>query len=182
MPLAEALARRRSVRDFATQPLSLEEVGQLCWAAQGVTDETAGLRAAPSAGARYALTVFVVDGTGVSQYEPRGHHLREVVSGDLRPMLQAAAHDQPCVGAAPVSLVIAMDVSRIASKYGRRAERYALLEAGHAAQNVLLQATALGLGGVPVGAFSDEEVSTLLHLPANSDPVYLIPLGYPAGR
>jgi len=156
-------------------------VAQLCWAAQGITDQAGGGRTAPSAGALYPLTVFVVDAAGLGEYEPRLHALRDVLSGDIRGELQAAAHDQPWVGAAPVCLVIAMDVGQTAAKYGRRAERYCLLEAGHAAQNVLLQATALGLGGVPVGAFDDDRVSDLLRLPRNLRPVYLIPLGYPAG-
>ena len=180
MAVAEALARRRSVRVFADRPLSPAQVAQLCWAAQGVTDERHGYRTAPSAGALFPAAVLLVDSAGVHQYEPQQHALRRTVAGDLRQGLQAAALDQPSVGAAPVCMVIAMDEAASASKYGSRAERYCLLEAGHVAQNVLLQATAMGLGGVPVGAFEDRRVSTLLHLPPNLRPVYLLPLGYPS--
>jgi SagB-type dehydrogenase family enzyme len=182
MALAEALASRRSRRAFTTRAPSLGQVAQLCWAAQGITDAAEGYRTAPSAGALYPITVFVVDGNGVYEYEPGSHVLRRAVAGDLRGKLQAAALHQPCVGAAPLCLVITTDIARTASKYGSRAERYCLLEAGHVAQNVLLQATALGLAGVPVGAFEDRRVGAILGLPPNLRPVYLVPLGYPQGE
>lgn len=181
MSVAEALAQRRSQRAFADTSLSPEQVAQLCWAAQGITDTQEDKRTAPSAGALYPLSVLVVDQTGVYSYEPGPHALRQVIAGDLRGALQAAAHDQSCVGAAPLCLILIMDVARTANRYGSRAERYCLLEAGHVAQNVLLQATALGLAAVPVGAFDDHKVATLLHLSAKLRPVYLLPVGYPAG-
>lgn len=180
MALSEALARRRSGRDFTDTALSPDQVAQLCWAAQGITDTDQKLRSAPSAGALFPLAVFLVDQAGVYEYEPEQHALRQVLAGDVRANLQAAALDQPCVGQAPVCLVIAMEVRRSAIKYGNRAERYCLLEAGHVAQNVLLQATAMGLAGVPVGAFDDRQVAALLHLPPNVNPVYLLPLGHRA--
>jgi SagB-type dehydrogenase family enzyme len=179
MPLAEALARRRSQRVFADRPLPIESVAQLCWAAQGITSPEKGYRTAPSAGAKFPIGVFLVDAAGASEYEPRRHLLLRARGGDLRGQLQAGAHDQASVGTAPLCLVITMDKSRTAAKYGARAERYCLLEAGHVAQNVLLQATALGLVGTPVGAFQDDKVAALLHLPAGVRPVYLLPLGYP---
>jgi SagB-type dehydrogenase family enzyme len=181
MSVEEALAIRRSWREFASQPLSLTEIGQLCWAAQGVTDRNQGYRTAPSAGALFPVTVFVVVENGVYEYEPRNHQLRLIHSSDTRAELQAAALDQACIGTAPCCMVIALDLLRTASKYGRRAERYGLLEAGHIAQNVLLQAIALGLAGVPVGAFEDRKVAALLHLPNSLEPVYLLPLGRPLG-
>lgn len=182
MPLAEALAARRSRREFAAQRLTLDQVAQLCWAGQGITDIATGHRTAPSAGALYPLTIFVVDSAGIYEYEPRKHVLQQYLTGDFHRELQAVALDQPCVGAAPVCLVIAMDVARSASKYGSRAERYCLLEAGHSAQNVLLQATAIGLAGVPVGAFDDGSVAELLHLPQALRPVYLLPIGFPTAQ
>ena len=179
MSVAEALAKRRSWRRFVQTPLTAAEVSQLCWAAQGITDRE-GHRTAPSAGALYPLVVFVADAAGVSQYDPHRHALEAVLTGDVRPRLQSAAHDQESVGGAPLVLAIAIDVGRTAAKYGPRAERYCLLEAGHAAQNVLLQATAIGLGGVPIGAFDDAAVKATLHLPANLEAVYLLPLGHPS--
>jgi len=179
MTVAEALARRRSVRDFADRRVPIEALSQLCWAAQGITDCSQGLRTAPSAGALYPLTVFVVTAEGVDEYQPAGHSLRRVRSGDVRDRLRESADSQSWVSAAPLCLVISTDVSRTAAKYGGRAERYCLLEAGHSAQNVLLQATALGLTGVPVGAFDDQQVSATLRLPPNLRPLYLLPLGYP---
>lgn len=177
MSVEEALCRRRSCRAFEATRLSVEQVAQLCWAAQGITDADEGLRTAPSAGALFPITVLVVDADGVCRYEPRHHRLERTIAGDLRSELQSAALDQPCVGAAPLCLAIAIDVGHCATKYGRRSERYCLLETGHVAQNVLLQATALGLVGVPLGAFDDERMSAVLGLSRSLRAVYLIPIG-----
>lgn len=179
LSVAEAIAKRRSHREFAAKSLAPEEVSQLCWAAQGITNKEQGLRASPSAGALYPITVFVMNSEGLFEYEPDGHLLRKLLGGDLREKLQAAALDQSCVGEAPLCLIIMMDVSVTAAKYGSHAERYCLIEVGHVAQNVLLQATALDLAGVPVGAFNERQVSSLLQLPKNLQPVYLLPLGHP---
>lgn len=179
MSVAEALRRRRSHREFAETALSIQELSQLCWAAQGITDPEQGRRTAPSAGAIYPIALYVVNQNGIFEYEPNRNTLSRIVAGDERRTLQVAALDQECVGAAPVCLAITMDVARTASKYGSRAERYCLLEAGHVAQNVLLEATAVGLVGVPVGAFDDRRVAEALHLPRNLRPVYLLPLGHP---
>jgi SagB-type dehydrogenase family enzyme len=75
--------------------------------------------------------------------------------------------------------VIAAVYERTSVKYGDRAKRYVHLEAGHAAQNLLLQAVALGLGGVPIGAFHDDKVQAVLGLPKDQRPLYLIPVGHP---
>ncbi len=182
MSLTEVLAHRRSRREFDAHRPSTEQIARLCWAAQGITQGEEGFRAAPSAGATYPLALFVVDSAGVYRYEASGHRLRRLFIGDVRARLQAAALDQPCVGEAPLCLVLAVDLAVVAARYGRhRGWRYGLLEAGHAAQNVLLQATALGLAGVPVGAFDDRQVAQVLGLPPGLYPVYLLPLGVPIG-
>lgn len=165
LSMAEALSLRRSHREFADKALALEHVSRLCWAAQGITDSLQGFRTAPSAGALFPITLLVVSSEGVHQYQPKGHSLCHLTGADVRAKLQRASLDQACVATAPVCLAIAADVARSAGKYGRRAERYCLLEAGHVAQNVLLEATALGLVGVPVGAFKDREIAAVLDLP-----------------
>lgn len=182
MSLARALATRRSQREFLDESPSAELISALTWAAQGITDRDQGLRTAPSAGALYPITLLLVDGAGVYEYEPQRHALRRVLDGDRRKELQAAALDQSSVGTAPLCIVIAADVARTASKYGSQAERYCLLEAGHIAQNILLQATAHGAAGVPVGAFEDAKVSAALRLPERLRPLYLLPIGYPTDR
>jgi SagB-type dehydrogenase family enzyme len=177
--LEEALLRRRSVRAFTDEVLDLPEISQLLWAAQGVTAEWGG-RTAPSAGALYPLRVFVATPDALYRYLPSGHRA-EILSGtDLRGALARAALDQEAVRDAPAVFVIAADDDRTAAKYGGRGERYVHLEAGHATQNLLLQAVAMGLGGVPVGAFSDEDVARVLDLPADLVPLYLVPIGHPA--
>ncbi len=180
LPLVEALARRRSIREFAEKRLSLDQLAQLCWAALGITDKTRELRTAPSAGAVYPMRLFVADADGVYEYLAEDHSLQHYLHGDRRPALQAAALDQRCVGAAPACFVIAFDDALMQVEYGSRATRYCLLEAGHIAQNILLQAVALGLGGVPVGAFDDDRIRRLLSPSRELHPAYLVPMGYPA--
>ncbi len=114
---------------------------------------------------------------GVQYYNPRAHALEPHLAGDLRPDLSRAALSQDTVANAPAVFVISAEVSRTAVKYGPRAERYCFLEAGHVAQNILLQATALELCGVPMGAFEDAEVARVLKLPPGFQPLYLVAVG-----
>lgn len=179
MTLTDALAARRSVRRFKGDALSPEQIATLCWAAQGVTDKRMGFRAAPSAGALYPLELYVVTAAGVDHYEPKTGALVRHLEGDLRPKLQAAALGQRFVDDAPATFVLATVIERTAAKYGRRAQRYVWMEVGHAAQNLLLQAVALKLGAVPVGAFDDAAVAKALSLPADHAPALLIPAGTP---
>lgn len=179
MSLEAALAQRRSVREFNARPLTDAELGQLLWAAQGITDER-GYRTAPSAGALYPLEIYVATGDGLFHYEVEQHALTVVDRADVRPALHQAALRQAAVGQAPAVFVIAAVYERTAVKYGaERSPRYVHLEAGHAAQNLLLQAVALELGAVPIGAFDDAAVQQALGLPAEQRPLYLIPVGQP---
>lgn len=179
LSLEAALAARRSIRSFAAGPLTRAEIGQLLWAAQGLTDAE-GRRTAPSAGARYPLQVYAITVEGLARYVPQGHQLLRRGSLDLRADLQRAALDQEAVGEAPLVVVICAVVERTAERYGaERAERFVALEAGHAAQNVLLQAVSLGLGAVPIGAFDDAEVGRVLGLADGEAPLYVIPVGRP---
>jgi SagB-type dehydrogenase family enzyme len=184
VPVERALALRRSVREFAPEPLPLSAVSQLLWAAQGVTHPD-GLRTAPSAGALYPLEVYLVAGAvlgigpGVYRYDPRRHRLSLRSEGDARAGVAEAALDQEWVAEAPAIIVLAAVYERTGRKYGHRAKRYVHLEAGHAAQNVYLQATALGLGTTMVGAFRDEQLAQVLRLPKHTEPLGLLPVGAP---
>jgi len=178
MSLKEAMASRRSVREFTDQSLTWEEITQLLWSAQGLTDP-AGLRTAPSAGALYPLEIYVALPDGAYHYLPQGHTLESVSESDLRDDLFEAGLRQDALRQAPAIFVIAAVYERTEAKYGERAERYVHLEAGHAAQNLLLQAVALELGAVPIGAFDDDAVQDALGLPADHRPIYLIPVGHP---
>lgn len=179
LSLEEALSARRSVRDFTSEELTLEELAQLLWSAQGITAPWGG-RTAPSAGALYPLEVYFATSEGLLHYRPDGHRAEPLTTSDLRAALAEAAGGQGAVADAPAVLIITAVPARTEAKYGDRAERYVQLEAGHAAQNVLLQAVALGLGGVPMGAFSDEGVARVLGLPRGEVALYLIPVGHPA--
>jgi SagB-type dehydrogenase family enzyme len=177
--LEQALVRRRSIRQFEGLPLTAEELGQLLWAAQGITDER-GFRTAPSAGGLYPLEVYVTSADGTFHYEPGEHRLVLQNPEDARrPLYEAALRQEP-VRQAPAVFVVAAVYARTAAKYGEeRGSRYVHLEAGHAAQNLLLEAVALDLGAVPIGAFHDDQVQNALGLPADHEPLYLIPVGHP---
>ena len=177
--LETALSQRRSVRAFKTRPLTEAELGQLLWAAQGITGGSGG-RTAPSAGALYPLEVYVATADGLFHYDVDLHALAVVSRTDLRLALYEAAGRQTAVGRAPAVFVIAAVYERTAVKYGAdRGSRYVHLEAGHAAQNLLLQAVALGLGAVPIGAFDDAGVQAALGSAEDGEPLYLIPVGQP---
>jgi SagB-type dehydrogenase family enzyme len=191
----EALANRRSVREFREEPLTLEELGQILWAAYGISEVTYGLRTAPSAGAQYPLELYAVVGErgvetqdgfltpGVYHYDPHAHAISLRKAGDYRRELYHAALDQTWVLTAPVSLVFTAVYSRTVRIYGERGRvRYVPMDLGHAAQNVYLQATAMGLGTVAVGAFYDDEVARILDLPAEETPLYIMPIGRPLTR
>lgn len=180
MALAEALATRRSRRAFAPAPLAEEHVAQLCWAAQGVTDPV-GHRTAPSAGGLFGLDLHGADAGGVWRYDPVRHARIGVFPADRRTEVARAAAQQEWIGDAPLVLAIAIEPARLAEKYGHRAALYGALEAGHAAQNVLLTATSLGLASVPVGAVDDPQIRRHLGLAPGRDPVYLVVVGHPAG-
>ncbi len=178
-----ALNARRSRREYSQGALQVSELAQVLWAAQGVTQPATGFRAAPSAGALYPLEVYVAVGNvagltaGVYKYEPQGHQLRRVCAGDRRAELSGAGLNQSPIKAAAAVLVLAAVYGRTKAKYGERGVRYAHLEAGHAAQNVYLQAFCLGLGTVAIGAFDDQAVATIAALAADEEPLYLMPVG-----
>ena len=178
----EALAKRRSIRSYARSPLTLQEVSQLLWAAQGATDRDGG-RAAPSAGALYPLEVYLVATevtgleAGIYRYLVEPHRLESVAAGNLRDKLTAAAWGQDWMSRAPAALVVTGVVARTAGKYGGRAGRYVHMEVGAVAENVYLQAAAMGLGTTLVGAFDDQAVAQLLGLAAGEEPFAILPLG-----
>lgn len=176
-PLSGALARRHSVRRFAGTPVGTKAIGQLLWAAQGVTRSWGG-RTAPSAGALYPLDIYAVTANRLWHYLPDGHRAEQWdVAADLAAELRQAAMGQSAVDGSPLLFVVCGTIWRTRGKYGDRATRYVALEAGHCAENVLLQATALGLAAVPIGAFSDESVRRSLGLSSALTPYYLIPVG-----
>lgn len=178
-----AMYQRSTLRNYAAEPLTLDEMGQLLWAAQGRS--ASGRRTAPSAGALYPLEVHALVGDvsglspGLYRYQPAEHRIALVTSDDLRKPLAAAAVAQNWIAEAPIVFVISAVYSRTEKKYGDRTHRYVHIEVGHAAQNLLLQAVALGLGGGEAGAFRDEELRRLLRLPADEAPLYILPVGKP---
>lgn len=184
--LEETIKKRRSRRSFLAKPLTLEQVSQLLWAAQGITDERTSFRASPSGGACYPLDIYLVVGknsvegleTGVYHYIVSTHSLETHLRGDKRRVLALASLGQMFIAQAPISIVTTVEYSRITSRYGQRGIRYAHTEVGHVGENIYLQAEALGIGTVAIGAFSDGMVSKCLSLPKEHEPLYIMPVGY----
>jgi SagB-type dehydrogenase family enzyme len=194
--LEETILKRRAVRRYRREPLHLSQLSQILWSAQGITG-TRGFRAAPSAGATYPLEIFVFVGkqgiigsepkqapeelqAGIYHYELDSHSLSLHKSTDLRPDLARAALDQEFIIDAPVDIVICALYDRTSHRYGKRAERYVHMEVGHVGENIHLQAVALGLATVEVGAFHDEEVREVLDVDEQIKPLYIMPVGKPA--
>ncbi len=175
--LDDVLARRRSIRSFSAESVAEEEISRLLWAAQGVTASWGG-RTAPSAGALYPIELYVATSESLRRYVADQHASVEVWREDRRSRIAEATGQEP-PSAAPVLAVITGVVSRTEAKYGDRAERYVQLEAGHVCQSMLLEATALGLAAVPIGAFSDDGIRDALGVEDDELPLYVVPIGHP---
>lgn len=182
LSLEQLLRLRRSIRIFRNIPLSVFEVGQLLWAAQGITSRE-GQRTASSAGGCYPLELFAVIGNvdeiepGIYRYHAEGHWLARLYNGDRRRELADAIPEQKWLRKAPVVMALTVDYRRSMNIYGKPGRRLADLEAGHAAQNLLLQAVSLGLASVVVGDFACEAVTAALRLPPHASPVVVMPVG-----
>lgn len=180
--LESTLNQRRSVREFNDSALTLKEISQLLWAAQGVTD-LRGYRTAPSAGALYPLEIYLaarsIQGLhpAIYRYRPQHHTLQQTEASDKHAQIAKAAFEQSWLANSPVILVISAIYERTTQKYGDRGIRYVHMEAGHAAQNVFLQAVALDLQTITVGAFDDNAISEILRLSSKEQPLYLMPIG-----
>ena len=191
MSVEEALAIRRSRRNFQDRAISKEQLSQILWAAYGITQPMpnraglrGGFRTTPSAGATYPLEIYVIVGNveglraGVYRYVSEEHKLVMVIYGDIRDELARAALGQRMVREAPATVFYSAVFYRTTRRYGERGIRYVYIELGHSAQNVYLQAEALGLGTVAIGAFVDDMVREILNLPDDEEPLYLMPIGY----
>jgi SagB-type dehydrogenase family enzyme len=175
--LEKALATRRSIRQFTGKEFTMEQIGQLAWSGQGITEKTKGLRTAPSARASYPMTLYLITQSGSYIYLPQKHALQVQEETDLR---QKIAGRQNSIAKSGCTFVIAAKVGNSTVKYGDRAEKWKVLEAGHIAENILLEATSMDLGGVPIGAYDPNTVGQICKLPADMEPVYLVATGYPA--
>ena len=182
---------RRSVRDFATGPVTLAEIAPLFWAGQGIS-HSSGKHTVPSAHGLNPLSLYLVAGEvtdvakGLYAYEPRTNALDVIGHGDLRDDLyHAALEDQTWVKNCAALLVISGDVRRMQEEFaeqppeGTRGLRYIYMEAGAAAQNIALQATELHIGAVLVGGFDDQAVKRCLAV--DTEPLIMMPLGRTAG-
>lgn len=184
----QAIHSRRTVRSFSPEAMGLSQLSQLLWAAQGITEEASGLRSVPSAGALYPTEIYAATGrntvegldAGVHRYRPAIHGLDRIGGRDIRPDLGRVSLSQMWLANAPVVIVICSEYARLTGKYGQRGVRYAMIEAGHAGENIFLQARASGLAAGIVGAFIDGDVARVMNIPAAHEPLLIMPVGYPA--
>ncbi|HNT60825.1 MAG TPA: SagB/ThcOx family dehydrogenase [Candidatus Bilamarchaeaceae archaeon] len=185
LSVEEAISSRRSVRSYSDSGITLSELSQLLWAAQGITGE-GGLRSAPSAGALYPIDIYIypnrVEGAscGIYRYVPDGHRLVLAREGDFSDALCQASFGQRPVCDAAAVFIFAAKRGRVAQKYGESSDAFIAMEAGHISQNVLLESVSLGLGAVPVGAFSRESVDRLLGINGGGESsIYINCVGRP---
>jgi len=182
--LEKTLQERRSIRQYKNAPIALSDLSQLLWASQGISG-SGGRRTAPSAGALFPLDVYIIAGNvtglsaGIYSYDPHKHELTRVAEGDARAEISKAALGQSSIKSAPAVLVLSAVYERTTVKYGERGIRYVHMEAGHAAQNIYLQAAALNLGTVVIGAFDDDGIKKVLRMTGREHPLYLMPVGKP---
>ncbi len=191
LSVEQAIAYRRSIRDFKEGCISIEQLSQLLWVSYGITYPSKGFKSVPSAGATYPLTIYVVVGrecvcidkdvlcAGSYRYDPYRHAIELVKSEDLRSQLATACLDQPWVEKAQLSFVISAVYEITTRYYHDRGIRYVHFEAGHVAQNIYLEATALGLGAVAIGAFYDSMVKDVVGLREEETPLYIVSVGIP---
>jgi SagB-type dehydrogenase family enzyme len=152
----------------------------LLWSAQGITDAEFGLRSAPSAGGTYPLEIYLATSEGLARYCPEKHCLAVALREDVRAALAKAALGQEWVAEAPLVFIFTAEIKKTAQRYDERANLYVPIEVGCAAENLMLEAAALGLGSVAVGAFREKDVGKALKLAKGSDPYLIVPVGVPA--
>ena len=186
MTVEEAIRKRRSVRNYSPKSLSIQQLSQLLFAAQGITGKMYGqpLRSTPSAGALYPFEIYLVVNNvqglsrGIYHYVIRNHELEFIKPGDFSGQITDAGLEQDMLGEADVTFILSAIFDRTRQKYGERGFRYVYIEAGHISQNIYLQAVSLGLGSVGVGAFLDEKVNQLVGIDGREEAaLYLHAIG-----
>ncbi len=175
--LEECIFERESVRSYKTRPIEIEKISQILWSAQG---KKGFKRTVPSAGATYPLEIYVtIKDKGFFHYNIETHSLELITEEKLEENLSRASWDQEFIAQAYLNIIICAEFSRTTERYRQRGIRYVYIEVGHCAQNVHLEAVALGLASVPIGAYEDDKVKKVLALPKKIEPLYIIPIGYP---
>ena len=191
MNLETSIRKRKSVRSFSDRGFTLEQLARILLTADGLTQKRSGFhrRSAPSGGALYPLEIYVVVQNveslkpGLYHFQVRDSSLELMREGDFGNEIHEAANHQDAVGDSPVTLVITSRFDRITQKYADRGYRYAYIEAGAVCQNVYLQATALKMGTVAVGAFNDDATNKLIEVDGVHEAALLImPIGFPVGE
>ena len=180
MTLEQALAKRHSVTQFTNESLNPLQISQLAWAGQGITEPQKGLRTTPSLGGLYPIELIFATSEGVFAYQPPDHRMEQISDQDIRVQLAGSTAMPESVAGAACNIIIAGSIRRVSERFPDKARTYLYLEAGHTAQNIELQATALDLGSVAIPSFNTANVRKTCGLARNLDPLYIVCVGHPA--
>ena len=184
----EVVRKRKSIRSFSTQPLSMVDLAFLLYTSTGIqrTEHNYEFRMAPSAGALYPIETYIaannVEGLkeGIYHYNIKNHLLEEIKLGNFRDKIAHAAFDQEMCADASVVFIWTAVFRRSKWKYSQRAYRYIYLDAGHIAQNLALAAVSINCGSCLVGAFFDDEINSIVDVDGTEESaIYLSVVGHP---
>ena len=171
----KALADRKSVREYDTQPLSLKDLSDLLWAANGVNRED-GRRTAPTASNKQEVDVYAFLPEGAYFYDAQAHALKPIAKGDFR---GAVAGRQDFVKTAPVCLVIVSNLEKLGDPSVEQTKLMAAVDVGIVTQNINVFCAAVGLSVVPRATMDQAEIRRILKLSDTQLPLMNTPLGYP---
>jgi SagB-type dehydrogenase family enzyme len=189
LTLDQCLHQRKSIRRYASRPLTTSQLSYLLWAVSGVQRSMGDFhfRPAPSAGALYPIETYIIVNNvngipkGLYHYAIQPHALEELKTGDLAKEIVNAAQGQKMHADASLVFIWTAIAKRSAFRYHDRAHRYIYLDAGHIAQNLALAAVGLGLGSCQVGAYFDDEVNRLIDVNGTDESViYMSVVGWEA--
>lgn len=171
----KALSERQSTREYASKALSLADLSDLLWAANGINRSDSGKRTAPSAMNKQDVDVYVVLPEGTYLYDAKKHQLNLVAEGDHR---GAVAGGQAFVKTAPVSLVLVSDISRFGDAKSARNQLMGAMDAGIVSQNISLFCSSANLATVPRASMDFDQLKKVLKLKEAQMPMMNHPVGY----
>ena len=171
----KALSDRKSDREYDSKELSLQDLSDLLWAANGINRED-GRRTAPSANNRQEIDVYAIRPDGAYFYDFQAHSLKPVEKGDFR---AAVAASQDFVKTAPISLVLVVNLEKLGNPTSEQTKMTGAIDAGIVCQNINVFCAAVGLATVPRGTMNQTELRKVLKLSDTQLPILNSPVGYP---
>ncbi len=180
--IENALLSRRSMRIFKPESLSIEEISQLAWAAQGVNDPR-GFRTSPSAGAFYPINLYIVTQNvenlpkGIYKYKAEEHELIQIASEENASQFFNSITTQYSLKNPAAIFIFSAKVEQIIASYGSFGKKFLYMEAGHTTQNLYLQTTSLEIGTTMIGGVNEKEIRQALNMSSYEHPLCMMPVG-----